>query len=213
MASRFRTAAPLWLMALLVTVALAAQQAATNSVLMSPSKLTETAPDTYTVKLETSRGDIEIGVERAWAPLAADRFYNLVKNGFYDECRFFRIVPNFVVQFGMPADPALSKVWDKATMKDEPVKRGNLRGRVVFATSGRNRRTTQIFINLDDNHNLDYQGFATFGQVTGGWSNVFRLNPQYGERPDQRKIRTQGNAYLSENFPKLDYIIKATIVE
>jgi peptidyl-prolyl cis-trans isomerase A (cyclophilin A) len=213
MESRFHTAIQIGLILLLVAVPLAAQQAGTNSALLNPSSLTETAPDRYTVNFETSLGDIEIRVNKDWAPLGADRFYNLVKNGFYDECRFFRVVPNFVVQFGMPADPAVSKAWANANIQDDPVKRGNTRGRVVFATSGPNTRTTQIFININDNSYLDDQGFAAFGEVRKGMDLVTKINAEYGEGPNQGMIRTQGNAYLNENFPKLDYIIKATIVE
>lgn len=213
MESHSRTVTWLCLIVLLAAVPLAAQQAASNPALMNPSSLTETAPDRYTVKFETSIGDIEIRVNKDWAPLGADRFYNLVKNGFYDECRFFRVVPNFIVQFGMPADPAVSKVWANASFQDDPVKRGNTRGRVVFATAGPNTRTTQLFINTNDNTFLDDQGFAAFGEVSKGMNLVTKINAEYGEQPNQGMIRSQGNAYLNKDFPKLDYIIRATIIE
>ena len=213
MRSRFHTAVQLSVLFLLVAFSLAAQEADAKPDLLVPSSLTETAPDEYTVRFETSQGDVEIQVNRTWAPRGADRFYNLVKNGFYDEARFFRVVNDFIVQFGLPADPAVGKAWASATFQDDPVRRPNRRGWVVFATAGPNTRTTQVFINTNDNDFLDAQGFAPFGQVTKGMNIVTRFNSEYGEAPDQGLIRSQGNAYLSGQFPKLDYIIKATIVE
>jgi len=183
-----------------------------NPALMDPSKLTEQAPETFVVNLETSKGDIKIEVTRAWAPIGVDRFYNLVKNGYYDQCRFFRMVKNFVVQFGMAADPAVSQTWSSARIKDDPVTKTNGRGTVTFATSGANSRTTQLFINLQNNTGLDGMGFAPFGKVTNkGMDVVRKLHYGYAEKPNQSEIMSQGNAYLNESFPKLDYVIKATI--
>jgi len=182
-----------------------------RSKLLSPAALNERAPATFKVRMATSRGDIVVQVTRAWAPRGADRFYNLVKNGFYDEARFFRVVPNFVVQFGLPADPNVGRAWTNATFRDDPVKQSNKRGYVVFATAGRDTRTTQLFINLKDNAFLDSQGFSPFGEVVEGMELVESIYSGYGETPDQGAITNQGNAYLRRNFPNLDYIKAATI--
>ena len=191
----------------------AAAETAARKSLRNPSALKEKAPDVYKVKFETSKGDILIEVNRSWAPRGADRFYNLVKNGFYDECRFFRVVPNFVIQFGMHGDPAISRMWANARIKDDPVTKTNRRGTLSFATSGPNSRTTQVFINLKTNSFLDSQGFAPFGRIIEGMDVVGKLYAGYGEAPEQPLIRNQGNAYLNKRFPKLDYIKTATIVE
>ncbi len=179
---------------------------------LNPSKLTETAPAKFTAAFETSAGSFEIEVERALAPQGADRFYNLVKSGFYNENRFFRVVPGFVVQWGIHGDPAVGSSWRNANIQDDPVKTSNKRGYVVFATSGPNTRTTQLFINLKDNAFLDDMGFAPFGQVNKGMDVVDKLTSEYGETPNQMLIQSQGNAYLKQAFPKLDYI-KTTSVK
>lgn len=185
---------------------------------MNPAEMNETAPDTYKAQFETSKGNFTIEVTRAWAPVGADRFYNLVKNGLYDGARFFRVLPGFVVQFGIPADPAVAKVWRAARINDDPVTQSNLPATVTFATAGKNTRTTQVFINLDDNANLDDMGFSPFGRVSEGMDIVGKLHSGYGEGaphgrgPDQGRIQTEGNAYLEKDFPKLDYITKASIV-
>jgi peptidyl-prolyl cis-trans isomerase A (cyclophilin A) len=150
-------------------------------------------------------------VHRDWAPKGADRFYNLVKNGFFDDTRFFRVVPNFMVQFGLNGDPAIQSVWRTANLTDDPVKESNKTGYITFATAGPGTRTTQVFINFKDNAGLDRQGFAPFGKVTTGMDVVEKINAQYGEQPNQASIQTQGNTYLKAQFPKLDYIRKATI--
>ena len=187
---------------------------ADKSKLRNPAALTETAPASYKVNLDTSKGLIVIDVHRDWAPIAADRFYNLVKNGFYDDARFFRVVPNFMVQFGMNADPALTKVWSGVSMKDEPTKQGNKKGYVTFArTSAPNSRGTQLFINYKDNNFLDAQGFAAFGEVSKGMDVAESINSQYGEKPNQGEITSSGNAYLTKEFPKLDFIKTATIAK
>jgi len=173
----------------------------------------EKAPATFKVKFDSSAGPFVVEVTRAWAPNAADHFYTLVKNGFYDQARFFRVVPNFMVQFGLNGDPAVQSVWRSANLKDDPVKESNKRGYITFATAGPNTRTTQVFINFKDNAGLDSQGFAPFGQVTSGMDVVDKITSQYGESPNQGRIQAEGNAYLTKDFPKLDYIKKATIAK
>ena len=185
--------------------------------LMNPSALKEQAPPTYRVTFDTSKGSFVIEVHRDWAPNRADRFYNLVKNGFFDDARFFRVVEGFMVQFGINGDPKVSAVWREARIKDDPVRISNKRTFVTFATAGPNTRTTQVFINFGDNHNLDSQGFAPFGQVVSGMKVVDSLYNGYGEGapqglgPDQGKMQAEGNAYLAQRFSLLDYIKKATI--
>jgi len=183
----------------------------------NPSSLNEKAPAVYKAKFDTSKGTFVIEVHRDWAPNGADRFYNLVKNGFYNDARFFRVINGFMVQFGISGNPDLSALWREATIPDDPVKQSNTRGMVSFATAGPNTRTTQVFINFGDNSALDGQGFAPFGQVASGMNVVDSIYGGYGEGaprgrgPDQGRIQTEGNAYLVEAYPKLDYIKKATI--
>jgi peptidyl-prolyl cis-trans isomerase A (cyclophilin A) len=194
---------------LLSPVAAAAQAPS----LKNPASLTEKAPATYKVKLDTSAGPVVIDVHRDWAPLGADRFYNLVKNGFYDNVRFFRVIPGFMAQGGMSGDPALQKIWGRNNINDDPVKQSNKRGFVTFAkTAAPNSRSTQIFINYADNSSLDSQGFAPFGQVTSGMELVDKFE-SYGRNnvPDQNMITNEGNAYLQRDYPKLTVIKKATI--
>src|SRR5215467_13467945 len=168
---------------LMLASAVLAGQAATadkTAKLKNPAALTEQAPATYNANLDTTKGLIVITVHRDWAPNGADRFYNLVKNGFYDEARFFRVVPNFMVQFGMNADPAVTRAWSGAPMKDEPTKQGNKKGYVTFARTGApNSRGTQLFINYKDNNFLDAQGFAAFGEVTKGMDVAESITSQY----------------------------------
>jgi len=170
------------------------------------------APDVYRVKFVTNKGPVVIEVHREWAPLGADRFYELVKAGYYNEARFFRVVPKYVAQFGLAATPAMTKQWDKS-IDDDPVGHTNSHGTIAFAKTGRNSRTTQVFINLRSNQILDDQGFAAFGQVVEGMEEVVdKLNSQYGEAPDQDAITHRGNSYLKSRFPRLDYIKTATIL-
>jgi peptidyl-prolyl cis-trans isomerase A (cyclophilin A) len=202
------------LAALAVPVVVGAQTDAGKAKLKTPAALTEKAPEKYKVKFDTSAGVIVIEVTRAWAPLGADRFYNLVKNGFYDDVRFFRVLDGFMAQFGMNGDPAIQKVWGQNNFRDDPVKESNKRGYVTFAkTSAPNSRSTQVFINFGDNSQLDKDGFAPFGRVTEGMNVVDKLYTGYGNNnvPDQGRITTEGNAYLLKSYPKLDYIKKATI--
>ena len=171
----------------------------------------EKAPATFEVKFDSSAGPFVVEVTRAWAPNAADHFYTLVKNGFYDQARFFRVVPNFMVQFGINADPAVQAKF-KNSIKDDPVKESNKKGYVTFAqTSAPDSRSTQIFVNYKDNSFLDSQRFAPFGQVVSGMEAVEKINSESGEKPNQGMIQSQGNAYLNKDFPKLDYVKKATI--
>ena len=186
-------------------------QAGDPASLKNPASLKDKAPETYKASFDTSAGAFVVEVHRAWAPLGADRFYNLVKNGFYDNTRFFRVVPNFMVQFGLNSDPAVQSVWRSANLKDDPAKESNKKGYITFATAGPNTRTTQVFINFKDNGFLDSQGFSPFGQVVSGMEVVEKITSQYGESPVQGRIQTEGNAYLTKEFPKLDYIKKATV--
>jgi len=186
--------------------------------LSNPASLNEKAPATYKVKFDTSKGSFVVEVHRDWAPNGADRFYNLVKNGFYNDARFFRVISGFMVQFGINGNPQISKVWRDANIKDDPVKASNKRGMITFATAGPDTRTTQVFVNFGDNAGLDDQGFAPFGQVISGMEVVDALYAEYGEGapqgggPDQGLVQSQGNAYIKKDFPKLDYIKTATIV-
>jgi len=171
----------------------------------------EKAPATFKVKFDSSAGPFVVEVTRAWAPNAADHFYTLVKNGFYNEARFFRVVPGFMVQFGINADPAVQAKF-KNSIQDDPVKESNKKGYVTFAqTSAPNSRSTQIFINYKDNAFLDGQRFAPFGRVISGMEAVEKINSEAGEKPNQGAIQSQGNAYLKKEFPKLDYVKTATI--
>jgi peptidyl-prolyl cis-trans isomerase A (cyclophilin A) len=178
----------------------------------------ETAPDLFTVNLDTSKGPVAIEVHRDWAPIGADQFYSLVKTGFYDGDRFFRVVRGFVVQFGINGDPKVNRLWSNASLPDDPVKQHNRRGTVTFATAGPNTRSTQVFINLRDNSGgLDKTGFAPFGKVTAGMDVVDSFYSSYGDMPpngqgpDATQIELQGNEYLASHFPRLDYIKKATM--
>ena len=202
---------------LVVLLTLVVAAPAFSQGLSNPAALKEQAPPVYRVDFDTSKGPFVIEVHRDWAPIGADRFYNLVKNGFYDNARFFRVVEGFMVQFGINGDPRISAAWRKANIKDDPVRISNKRTFVTFATAGPNTRTTQVFINYGDNHNLDSQGFAPFGQVVSGMKVVDSLYSGYGEGapqglgPEQGRLQAEGNAYLIREFGKLDYIKKATI--
>lgn len=183
-----------------------------------PSKLTEQAPETYKAQFDTTKGKITIEVTRSLAPKGADRFYNLVRSGYFQDLAFFRVIPGFMCQFGIHGDPKVSAKWREAQITDDPVKGSNKRGAITFATAGPNTRTTQLFINFGDNTNLDGMGFASFGKVVDGMDVVDKINGEYGEGaprgrgPDQGRIQSEGNAYLKKDFPKLDYIKSATIL-
>jgi peptidyl-prolyl cis-trans isomerase A (cyclophilin A) len=188
------------------------------AALKTPAALKEAAPATFNATFDTSTGTFVVRVQRDWAPHGADRFYNLVKNGFYDDTRFFRVISGFMVQFGIHGDPAVSAVWRNARIPPDPVKQGNKRGFVSFAMGGSpDTRTTQVFINFGDNSQLDASGFAAFGQVTSGMDVVDKIYSGYGEGaprgrgPEQGRIQAEGNAYLSKDFPRMDYVKKATV--
>jgi len=180
--------------------------------LLDPSTLTATAPESFRAKLTTTKGDVLIQVTRSWAPLGADRFYNLVRAGFYTDAAFFRVLPGFMAQFGLSARPDVSQAWLQAKIADDPGMQSNTRGRITFATAGPNTRTTQLFINYADNSRLDGLGFTPFGEVIRGMDVVDQIYSGYGEQPNQGSIRTEGKAYLESNFPMLDKIVSATIV-
>ena len=181
--------------------------------LLNPATMKATAPATFTVQFETTKGPFTVRVTRAWAPNGADHFYNLVRAGFFTDAAFFRVIPGFMAQFGISARPEVSKIWANSNIQDDPVKQSNKRGTVTFAqTSARNSRSTQLFINYGDNSQLDSQRFAPFGEVIKGMEVVDKINSEYQERPDQGAITNQGKAYLDKNFPRLDRITSATIV-
>jgi peptidyl-prolyl cis-trans isomerase A (cyclophilin A) len=188
------------------------KKAAPTLDLLDPSTLTATAPESFQAKLTTTKGDVIIQVTRSWAPLGADRFYNLVRAGFYTDAAFFRVLPGFMAQFGLSARPDVSQAWVQAKIADDPVTQNNTRGRITFATAGPNTRTTQLFINYADNSRLDPLGFAPFGEVVQGMDVVDRIYSGYGEQPNQGSIRAEGKAYLESNFPMLDKIVSATII-
>lgn len=178
----------------------------------------EQGPELFQVGFETSKGDFVVEVHRDWAPLGADRFHALVTSGFYDEARFFRVLPGFMAQFGINGDPTVMRQWRDRPIADDPVRQSNTRGMVTFATAGPNSRTTQVFINYADNGRLDRSGFAPFGQVVAGMDVVDRLFAGYGEGaprgrgPDQGRIQAEGNTYLERAFPELDFVKRATII-
>jgi peptidyl-prolyl cis-trans isomerase A (cyclophilin A) len=194
-----------------LTAALAAILASCAGDVRTPPN--ELAPASFRVAMDTSRGPVVVEVTRANAPHGADRFYNMVKEGYLDGARFFRVVPGFVVQFGLAGNPDTTKAWD-SPIKDDPAiaKNSNTRGTLVFAmTSDPNSRTTQIFINLGDNRNLDRSGFTPIGRIAEGMDNVDRIFSGYGESPDQDLISAQGNDYLAKAYPSLDYIRTARL--
>jgi len=183
-----------------------------------PAKLTEKAPDTFQAEFDTTKGKFTVEVTRSLSPNGADRFYNLVKSGYFKDIAFFRVIKGFMCQFGIHGDPAISAKWRSANIQDDPVKGSNTRSTITFATAGPNTRTTQFFINFADNVNLDGMGFSPFGKVTKGMDVVDKINGEYGEGapggrgPNQGRIQQQGNAYLKKDFPNLDYIKSVTLV-
>jgi len=183
-----------------------------------PSTLTEKAPDTFNAQFDTTKGEFTIEVTRSLSPNGADRFFNLVRSGYFKDVAFFRVIPGFMCQFGIHGEPAVSAKWRDANISDDPVKGSNTRGTISFATAGPNTRTTQLFINFGDNVNLDGMGFSPFGKVVSGMDVVDKINSQYGEGapaglgPEQGRVQSEGNAYLKKDFPNLDYIKSASIV-
>ena len=185
-----------------------------NPALLNPSLAKEKAPAQFRVKFETTKGPFIAEVTRASAPLGADRFYNLVKMGFYNDVAFFRVVDGFVAQFGIHGDPKVNEKWESASFNDDPTRESNVRGAISFATRGPNTRTTQLFINFGDNSQLNSRGFASFAKVVEGMEVVDQLYKGYGDGgPRQDLIQSQGNAYLRAQFPKLDFIKRASLVK
>lgn len=182
-----------------------------------PDKLDAAAPDSFVVTFETSRGAFDLMVHRDWAPRGADRLHWLITHHFYDGVRFFRVVPNFVVQFGIAPDTAVSRTWKMRRIDDDSVRRSNVRGTLSFATSGPNTRTVQLFINIADNARLDSRGFAPFAQVVSGMGVVDSLYSGYGEGPprgkgpDQGRMEKEGDTYIARDFPMLDRIVRARV--
>ena len=201
----------------LILTAFANPALSQSASLGNPAALREKAPAVYKAKFDTSKGTFVIEVHRDWAPNGADRFYNLVKHGFYDNVRFFRVISGFMVQFGINGDPQISAKWREARISDDPVKQSNRRGYVTYAMAGPDTRTSQVFINFADNTGLDSQGFAPFGRIASGMNVVDKLNAEYGEGaprgrgPDQGRMQMEGNAYLAKSFGRLDYVKKTTI--
>jgi len=185
------------------------------SRLTNPAALTAKAPEDFKVKFDTTKGPVVIELHRAWAPKGVDRFYNMVRNGFFTDVRFFRVIPNFMAQFGVHGSPAVNAAWEKARLTDDPPNgQKNVRGMLTYGTTGApNSRGTQLFINYKDNSYLDAQGFVPIGQVVEGMEAVDMLNAEYGSGPqnNQGRIVAEGNKYLQANFPKLDYIKTATV--
>jgi peptidyl-prolyl cis-trans isomerase A (cyclophilin A) len=204
--------------ALALTLLLALQD---KSPLLDPKSpaVNLTAPAEFKVTLETSKGGLVVKVVRDWAPKGADRLFSLVKNGYYDECRFYRVLPKYIAQVGIHGDPKISAAWHEAPIDDDPVKQKNLRGRVTFAKGGANSRTTNFFINLRDCTSLDSQGFAPIGEVVEGMDVADQLHSGYGDGapkgrgPSQKRIYEEGNAWLKKDFKDLDYIKSAKIVD
>ena len=186
---------------------------AAKPAVSDPSKANEKAPDTFKAKFETSKGIFVVEFHRDWSPNGVDRVYNLFRTGFYNNARFFRVVPGFVVQFGIPADPAVGRPWMRATIADDPLKESNKKGYITFAKGGPNSRSTQLFINLEDNQRLDSMGFPPLGKVVQGMDVVLKLNGEYGEGLTnlQGQIWEQGNAFLNMKAPRLDYITKVSV--
>jgi len=191
-------------------------------ILVDPSDLAwkTRAPDQFRAGFRTSKGDFVIEVHRDWAPFGADRFYSLVRNGFYDDQRFTRVVAGYIVQFGIHGNPKVTAAWKSQTIPDDPARQSNTLGSVAFAMTGPNTRSTQVYINLGDNSRLDSQGFAVFGKVSAGMANVEQIYSGYGENAGggmragkQGPIESGGNEYLQREFPKLDYIIRARILD
>jgi peptidyl-prolyl cis-trans isomerase A (cyclophilin A) len=202
-------------LAALLTAAVAAGAAgASGPSLLHPASLHAKAPAVFRARFTTTKGAFVVTVHRAWAPRGADRFYNLVRAGFYNGERLFRVVPGFVVQWGISGTPKISKAWHNATIRDDPVRHTNAKGTIVFADAGPNTRTTQLFVNLVANTNLDSSGFAPFGVVTTGFSTLRHLYSGYGDRPTgaQAQMERQGERVFRQHFPKLDRILRARVL-
>lgn len=195
-----------------------AEPRVTRNPLLRPERFAETAPATFQVRLETSEGDVLIQMHRDWAPLGVDRFYNLVRGGYYDDSRIYRVVPGFMAQFGIHADPYVTQAWKSEFLVDDPVTRSNTRGRVAFAKGRVHSRTTNVFISYRDNSSLDENGFAPIGEVIDGMEVVDAFHAEYGDGPPrgdgpyQAMAEARGNEYLDADFPELTRIVRATVV-
>jgi len=205
------------------TPAKATPAPAPSAALLNPTSLKAKAPDLFRVKFATTHGDFVVEVHRDWSPLGADRFYNLVKAGFFRDNAFYRYSPGFIVQFGVHANPAVTAAWSKAQIKDDPVKESNKKATLTFAMGGPNTRSTDFFINLKDNPSLDHMpgtAFAPIGTVTEGMDIVEGLYSGYGEMKEmnnpggvsQSELMSRGKPYLDKSFPKLDSIKSATVI-
>ena len=192
-----------------------------SAALLSPNadSLAKHAPDSFRVEFRTGKGLFVVQAIRAWAPLGVDRFYYLATNGYYDGVKFFRVLPDFMAQFGIHGDPAVNSAWEERTIPDDPVKQSNVRGTVTFATGGPNTRSVQLFINKADNRRLDPLGFAPVGRVVEGMHVVDSLYQDYGEGPprgfgpDQGRMGREGNRYLSREYPRLDSVVTARVLK
>lgn len=180
--------------------------------------LPEKAPEVFRVKFDTTKGVFVAEISKAWAPQGAEHFYTLTRARYYDGVPFYRVVRNFVAQFGISFDTAAANLWSQLRIPDDPVKQKNKKGTITFAAQGAASRTTQVFINLKDNVDLDKSGFAPIGRVVEGMEVVEQLYTSYGEMaprgngPDPKRIEREGKAYLERSFPRLDYIKRATIL-
>ena len=189
-----------------------------GKALLDPSLAAEKAPESFKVKFKTTKGDFTLEITRSWSPLGADRFYNLVKIGYFNDIAFFRVIEGFMVQFGINGDPAVNAVWHAANIADDPVQQSNKKGYISYAMAGPNTRTTQLFINYADNASLDQSGFSPFGRVTEGMNVVESIYSGYGEGyphgtgPNQNTAQKQGNAYFKKDYPKLDYVLSAQLL-
>jgi peptidyl-prolyl cis-trans isomerase A (cyclophilin A) len=208
------------LLVLAAAVACGEKQAANASAALltpDPVRLAAPAPDSFVVRVTTSRGPFDVKVHRDWAPLGADRLYYLIGAGFYDNVRFYRVISGFMAQFGASGDTAVARAWRDRRITDDPVRHRNERGALTFATAGPDTRTTQLFINYSNNQQLDGMGFAPLGEVINGMPVVDSLYNGYGEGapggngPSQGRLQSEGNAYLIREFPKLDYIVTARV--
>lgn len=203
-----------FLVALVAAAVAAGTAGASSPSLLHPASLHAKAPAVFRARFTTTKGTFVVTVHRAWAPRGADRFYNLVRAGFYDGQRLFRVVTGFVVQWGISGTPKISKAWHNATIHDDPVRHTNAKGTIVFADAGPNTRTTQLFVNLAANTNLDSSGFAPFGAVTTGFSTLRHLYSGYGDTPtgEQTQMEQQGEPFFRKHFPKLDRILRARVL-
>ncbi|MDQ4080833.1 MAG: peptidylprolyl isomerase [Gemmatimonadota bacterium] len=210
--ARARTLAALCVSLIAIACSADSPQQRSDSATGAQAAATTPAPDSFRVAFETTRGNFAIDVYRAWSPRGADRFHDLVNTGYFTDIAFFRVIPGFVAQFGMHGDPGVNRQWENKSIPDDPVAQSNARGTIVFATSGPNTRSNQFFINYADNTRLDGMGFSPFGRVVEGMSVVDSIYAGYGETPDQTRIAAQGNAYLQQRYPRLDYIKSASLV-